>query len=457
MSIIKPRLNDYFNIPFTQDEVDFAIPYLDEDIPLYVDPFLLWKSPSLQDNSLHTAIVNSFNHLGNSYKKGEKQYSLDILISASECNEVGLGNSKNRIGKKIGQHTAISILELFNDIPQINKSGFTHFEEIQLIVDNVASDRISDLTCTFVKSFLIDYTIHQSDKLNIPRTKTNIKDVYNYKNHRLESEQVELPINPINNKPLLFIPKRWLRFIPWLNLENYSTDYLSKIDIEFESKRFSRVELLDYNRKNYDMVLSYIKNRELTQTDCKNDPLFNSLPVLSTKRKLQTILKLPTGKEDNADNKYEDVLCPLLASLLYPQLDFAQEQSRTDSGTTIRDLIFYNNRSFIFLKDIYDEFDCRQIVFELKNVKELSREHINQLNRYLSSSFGRFGIIFTRNRPPKKILRNTIDLWSGSRKCILILSDDELKLMCDIYETKQRLPLEVIKMKFVEFTRLCPS
>jgi hypothetical protein len=63
-TLIRPRLNDYYNLPFTQEEVDFGIPLLNEDIPLYVDPFLLWKSPSMQDNSLHTAITNSFNHLG---------------------------------------------------------------------------------------------------------------------------------------------------------------------------------------------------------------------------------------------------------------------------------------------------------------------------------------------------------------------------------------------------------
>ena len=32
--IIRPRLNDFHNLPFTQEEVDFAIPFLDEDIPL---------------------------------------------------------------------------------------------------------------------------------------------------------------------------------------------------------------------------------------------------------------------------------------------------------------------------------------------------------------------------------------------------------------------------------------
>ena len=51
---IKPRLNDLYDIPLTQEEVDFIIPRMEDDIPLYVDPFLLWKSPSQQDNSLHT-------------------------------------------------------------------------------------------------------------------------------------------------------------------------------------------------------------------------------------------------------------------------------------------------------------------------------------------------------------------------------------------------------------------
>ena len=83
MTIIRPRLNDFYNLPFTQDDVDFAIPFLDEDIPLYLDPFLLWKSPSQQDNSLHTSIVNSFNHLGYLANRGEEKQAIEILIKAS--------------------------------------------------------------------------------------------------------------------------------------------------------------------------------------------------------------------------------------------------------------------------------------------------------------------------------------------------------------------------------------
>src|SRR5881392_2820238 len=38
-SLIRPRLNDYYDLPFSQEQVDFAIPLLDDDIPLFVDPF----------------------------------------------------------------------------------------------------------------------------------------------------------------------------------------------------------------------------------------------------------------------------------------------------------------------------------------------------------------------------------------------------------------------------------
>lgn len=123
----------------------------------------------------------------------------------------------------------------------------------------------------------------------------------------------------------------------------------------------------------------------------------------------------------------------------------------------IRDLIFYNNRSFDFLKDILDLYGSRQLVFELKNVREIEREHINQLNRYLNEEFGKFGVFITRNPLSKNIYKNTIDLWAGQRKCILALTDADLEMMVTVFESKQRLPIEVLKRAYVNFTRACPS
>jgi hypothetical protein len=458
MVLIRPRLTDHFNLPLAQEEVDFAIPYLDEDIPLCVDPFLLWKSPSQQDNALHTVIVNSFNGIGQLHRKGKTDEAADILIQASECEEVGLGFSGTRRGHRIGRESAKAILSLFDDVPQLSAGGFTHFEETQLLVDNFSKDRVSDLASNFVMSFLIDFSIEQCERHGIPLTDTTVPNVFDYRTMKFSgAEKVKLPVNPITQKPLLLVPKRWLRAIPWITFDDYISNYYEKEILTAGAAPPSRIAILNFNRHNYDSVQLYVKERERVQTDCKNDPLFRALPLLSVARKFKTLKKLPTGKTGNADKHYEDLMCQILASMLYPQLDFAAEQSRTDSGVLIRDLIFYNSRSMDFLQDIYRDYDSRQIVMELKNVAAVERDHINQLNRYLADSFGRFGILLTRNRLSSQRFKNTIDLWAGQRRCIIVLTDEDIEQMVTVFETKQRLPIEIVKAKYIEFARSCPS
>jgi hypothetical protein len=166
---------------------------------------------------------------------------------------------------------------------------------------------------------------------------------------------------------------------------------------------------------------------------------------------------LPTGLQEESDKKYEREMSRLLASAFYPHLDFAQTQARTDSGVLIRDLIFYNNRSYPLMNELFEKYDCRQIVMELKNVKTVDREHVNQLNRYMNNQFGRFGVLLTRNPLPRAMFKNTLDLWAGQRRCIIALDDRDLELIVTVFESGQRQPIDVLNKKYVEFVRECPS
>ena len=71
--------------------------------------------------------------------------------------------------------------------------------------------------------------------------------------------------------------------------------------LKTKNGKIEKIPLLNFNRHNYDVIQTYIKIKELAKTDCQNDPLFKPIPVLSIKRKLSTILNLPTGKTENAD------------------------------------------------------------------------------------------------------------------------------------------------------------
>jgi len=51
---------------------------------------------------------------------------------------------------------------------------------------------------------------------------------------------------------------------------------------------------------------------------------------------------------------------------------------------------------------------------------------------------------------------NTISLWSGQRRCIIALTDPDLELMVEVFDSKQRLPIEVLKRSYIAFRRACP-
>ena len=137
-----------------------------------------------------------------------------------------------------------------------------------------------------------------------------------------------------------------------------------------------------------------------------------------------------------------------------------------DNTSTYISLVYEKNDELVghiffspvnFLNDIYESYGTRQIVMEMKNVKAIKGAHINQLNRYLTSDFGRFGVLVTRSPLPRAMFRNTLDLWAGQRRCIIALTDEDVQMMVDVFETKQRKPIEVLKKKVVEFDRSCPA
>lgn len=454
--LIRPRLTDYHGISLAQEDADFAIPFFDEDIPLYVDPFLLWRSPSQQDVALHGALLTAFNYLGQLALNGEQEKAISALIVASECDEVGLGSSGTRQGKRIGRGKAEDILSVYRRIPRYGAHGLGHIEELQLFVEGIGKDRISDFACSFLKSFLIDFTIDQCKRVGIPTVPKTIPHVWDPRSRTFTSVETFLPTDPTDDRPLLLVPKRWLRFVPWITYEDYFEKHCPQDEISHEPELLTRVEVLNYNRDNYGVVASYVEARERAFQDAASDPLFSQIPVRSARNKLAQIKKLPTGKTDGADTKYETAIGQLLPSLLYPNLDFAQVQARTDSGVSIRDLIFYNTRRATFLQEIFADYGSRQITFEMKNVAAVERMHVDQLNRYMAEDLGRFGVFVTRHPLKRAMVQRTIDLWSGQRKTIITLTDADIEQMVEVFDSGQRDPLDVIAKKYTEFRRQCP-
>lgn len=458
--MINPRLIDHFGLPFTQDDVDFAIPRLREDIPLYLDPFLLWASDAPAYQERHHQLTAFFGGLRQLVQAGHEAEALRQLLTCEEPRELGLGyTAGGKGGSAIGPRLAQDALALYRDVPQLAEGDLAHIEEIQLLVPGLGEDRISDLAACILKDFLLEFTAERAVQHGIPTRRFVVPNVYDHERWRWRPRtERDLPYNPLDESPLLFAPLDLLRHLPWINYEDYYRSAYARhvLPPDRAGRRVPKDAVLAYNRAHYAAVQRYVQEKERQAPACRPDPLFEPLQLATLRRRFAELRAIPTGLADENDRKYEEATYDLLASLLYPELEFAASQVRTVSGAHIRDIVFYNDGKTPFLRDLRDRFEARQLVFELKNVKALDREHVNQLHRYLDEEFGHFGLLVTRNPPSRAILRNTVDLHSSKRAVILCLDDSDLELMLALLDSGRR-PIEALKKKYIEFTRLLPK
>lgn len=457
--VVNPRLSDVFGLTVRQDEVDFVVPHLREDLPLSLDPFLLWKSSKPGYRALHADLLRFIEQVRQQVVAGNTTRARLLLSDVSEPVELGLGYSAGtKQGSALGPKTISDIVATFQQIPQLQVGSLDHLEILALLVPGIAEDRISDVTASVIKGWLADFTAQQSDLHGFPTRKVRLTA---WDATALDWRPLEalLPYNPADGSPVLLAPLDLLRRLPWINYGDYYKSTYARLVLPpgRTGAVIAKPSVLAYNRAHFDVVKGYVAQREAEAAACGPDPLFAPLRLTTLKKKVKEIRALPTGRDNGADKKFEALAVDVLSSLLYPELDLAADQVRTVSGAHIRDLIFHNDAKTPFLTDLRDLHNARQAVFELKNVAELKTEHVNQLHRYLDDEdMGRFGVLVARTPPPKNIQINIIDLHSSKRAAILCVDDSDLELMVSLLDSGRR-PIEALRKKYVEFTRRLPK
>lgn len=458
--VVNPRLTDVFGSSLTQDAVDFAIPRLQEDIPLYIDPFLLWVSEDPAYRELHERLIGFFRVVANKVHNGDVSGAAQLLAGCEEQRALGLGYaSGSKRGSNVGPKLIAEILRVHRDVPQLLNGQIRHMEELQLVVSGIAEDRVSDTSAAVLKDFFIHYSAQKATSHGIPTRPARLGSVYDSSRQMwAPAPEVALPYNPADNSPILLAPLNLLRRLPWINYPDYyRSGYTARVLPPDRSRvQVAKQAVLEFNAWNYVEVERYVNDKERTGLNCHPDPLFQPLASATLRAKFRELRDLPTGRSDGADRRFEDLAADLLTSLLYPTLEFAQSRVRTASGSHIRDLIFYNDGKTPFWRDLRERYDARQPVFELKNVTALDAEHVNQLFRYLDAEFGRLGILVTRNPTPSAVQRNIVDLHSSKGVSVLCLNDRDLELMLSVTDSG-RDPSEVLKKVFLDFSRLLPK
>lgn len=174
---------------------------LASDLPLFVDPFLLFNSKKQEYRDLHDGMIRYLVFL-----RDRAIPDLDpglikawYMFQEVKQNWLGftvLGNSGSGLGKDFARalHSSLgSILKGFGS-ESITKGA--HLEKLALIKEGVGRDNISDFTTNLIKGYLLEYTqAFAQAHLSADRrgTFSVARAVFNYETEIWESRQYELP------------------------------------------------------------------------------------------------------------------------------------------------------------------------------------------------------------------------------------------------------------------------
>lgn len=440
----------------SQFDVDFVIPRLGIDLPIGIDPFLLYKSRDPQLRGLHQQLLDAFN-AGIEAVRRRDDTSARFLFDYPEVAEIGFGyTNRGKRGSGVGSHLAGLVIETLTHSAPLQERGVRHVEEMQLVSAGIGPDRVSDIAANILKRYLIEYTQRQCAIWQIPLlTGTPLRHVYDPVNHEWEDGYFDLPVSPADGTPILLVPRRIVRALPWINYDDFirgefkaylaarreasRRNTFAKEPHSTVSERSPKEAVVTITRSDIDLVDRYVRSRERAGADAQ--PTFEYLDgdVARQSHDLSARLAaLPTGREAAAD--YQRLVLEILNFLFSPELIDGQPEVRTVDGTERRDIIFTNDSDESFWAFTRSEHSSLLLMFEVKNVGALDAGALNQTGTYLGDRLGTLGFIATRSQPSYAIYRKAYSIWNDSapkRKAILFLTDAHINELLDLRRKDQ--------------------
>lgn len=134
------------------------------DLPLFVDPFLLFNSKEPRYQQLHEQIINYLRYLRDVAAESELSPGrLRELFCFPEVRQNWLGfsqtdNAGRGLGIKFARALAGNLNNIFNDFGKERVTRGSHLEKLCLIREGVGRDMISDFTNNLIRRFLCEYT-----------------------------------------------------------------------------------------------------------------------------------------------------------------------------------------------------------------------------------------------------------------------------------------------------------
>ncbi len=203
------------------------------DLPLFIDPFLLFHSEKEEYQTLHSEILRYMAFLRDKSSAG--RISQGLLESWFYFKEVKqnwlgftvLGNGGHALGASFATSLNEGLADVFENFGQETITQGSHPEKLCLITGGVGRDSVSDFTTNLIKEYLLAYTQKFTlDNLDPSLYRTfRVRRVrFNYETETWEDGNFALP--QLRNDFVLLTPKDMLtRDDTWINKRDLVNDF----------------------------------------------------------------------------------------------------------------------------------------------------------------------------------------------------------------------------------------
>jgi len=168
------------------------------DIPLFIDPLLIFNSEKPEYKKLHEQIIRYFHFLATKAQGRLTEHEIKAWFSFNEVKQNWLGFSlKGNEGSALGQEFSEFLAQNIKFALNNNSiSEGIHIEKAMLLYEGSGKDKISDLTVNLIKNFLLEYTERFSKKHikhKLLKTIPVDKAYFNYETECFVSKEYTLP------------------------------------------------------------------------------------------------------------------------------------------------------------------------------------------------------------------------------------------------------------------------
>lgn len=353
MANFKLLFSDYFTIEQSKlDEYGALNICLSADMPLFIDPFLLFASDDENYKQLHQSLIDHLLILKEIAIEDKESGVNNSIFRFPEIKQNWLGVSKfgnegHGLGKDFAKKIIKSFNGFYNSFGDEDITSETHIEKLTILNPGIGRDFISDFTTNLIYDYLLTYTETFALKY-------------------LSQDQVqEFSVNSVFNKNFKrWMPKKYT--LPYLYLEDRG-DFIILTPLDILTKDESAINNSEFY-SNFLSVANSIKNIDLRNSI--NEYFRSLLPKKPTQKDRtyaisKTACRFPDlidyyikSKEDNKDTVTKltkDKIKKLTSEL-------------TEALASLGDILFENSDFYKILPNSYDEALKR--VHYLKDVIE---------------------------------------------------------------------------------------